>query len=168
MTARRYVSITVLGLGVAALLATSTVSAQRGGGGGGGFGGGGTKARMDALTENFKLEKEQRKNIKAAIDEAYKNTIPIRADLTKARTALVAAVTSGKPQADVDEAAKAYGTQAAALAGAEMKALAQLMGMLTEEQMKMQPAINAAFSLLRGAFIDDKKWDDIPDVMEGY
>ena len=144
--------------------------AQRGGGGGGGrgFGGGPQKARMDAMTETFKLEKEQRKQIKTAIDEAFKAAAPIRAELAKARTALVAAVAAGKPQADLDEAAKAYGAQSAALADAEMKALAQMIGLLNPEQAKNNAAVSSAFFLMKGAFIDDKKWDDIPDSMKGY
>jgi len=142
--------------------------AQRGGGGGGFGGGGGQKARMDAMTESFKLDKDQRKQIKAAIDDAFKAATPIRAELTKARLALVAAVAAGKAQADLDEATKAYGTQSAALADAEMKALAQMIGLLTPEQAKNNAAISSAFFLMKSAFFDDKKWDDIPDNMKGY
>ena len=158
--------ITITALVLSAALAAPAF-AQRGGGMGG-FGGGGQKARMDAMTESFKLDKDQRKQIKTAIDEAFKGAAPIRAELAKARTALVAAVAAGKAQADLDTAAKAYGAQAAALADAEMKALAQMIGMLNAEQAKNNAAISSAFFLMKGAFIDDKKWDDIPDIMKGY
>jgi Spy/CpxP family protein refolding chaperone len=151
-------TIVALTLGLTLVL-TPVVGAQRGGG---------QKARMDAMTESFQLEKDQRKQIKAEIDEAFKGAAPIRAELTKAREALVAAVAAGKPQADIDTAANAYGTQAAALADAEMKAFAALIGMLTPEQAKNNAAISRSFFLMRGAFIDDKKWDDIPDNMKGY
>ena len=130
--------------------------------------GGMQKARMDAMTESFKLDKDQRKQIKTAIDDAFKAATPIRAELTNARLALVAAVAAGKPQADLDAAAKAYGAQSAALADAEMKALAQMIGMLNAEQAKNNAAISGAFFLMKGAFFDDKKWDDIPDNMKGY
>ena len=67
-----------------------------------------------------------------------------------------------------NEAAKAYGAQAAALADAEVKALAQMLSMLDATQAKNNAAISGAFFMMRGAFLDDKKWDDIPDSMRGY
>jgi hypothetical protein len=170
MSGRKVAGAIGLSLALIALVGVSRASAQRGGGGGGGFGGGGfgggQKARMDALTQAFTLDKDQRKTIKAAIDAGYAGTASARADLAKARAAVVAAVASGK-QPDIDAATTAYGTAAAAIASAEMKTLADALGMLNDEQKKNQAAMSTAASLMRNAF-SVKKWDDIPDMMEGY
>jgi hypothetical protein len=157
-----------IGLAAVALMVAISTPAEAQRRMGGGPMGGGQKARMDAITDAFKLDKDQRKAIKTLIDDAYKAAAPIRAELTKARMALVTAITTGKPQADIDAAAQAYGAQSAALADAEMKALAGLIGALNEEQAKNNAAISGTFFLMRSAFVDDKKWDDIPDPMQSY
>jgi hypothetical protein len=44
----------------------------------------------------------------------------------------------------------------------EMKALADVMKQLTDEQRANNAAISSAFFMMRGAFLDPKHWDDIP------
>jgi Spy/CpxP family protein refolding chaperone len=156
-------------VGLAALtIVSTTVSAQRGGGGGArgpaGVSQVETRSRMQILTDVLTLDNDQKKQVKAAMDAAYKEAAPVRAQLTKTRAALAAAIQS-KDQAQIDAAAKSYGAQATAMTEIEMKALAQILGAVKPEQKTQGTA--PTFYLMRGAFLDDKKWDEIPEI-KGY
>ena len=48
------------------------------------------------------------------------------------------------------------------MAEAEMRAFAQLRGPLSDEQKKQ--GTGPGFNLMRGIFLDDKKWDEIPEM----
>jgi hypothetical protein len=143
--------------------------AQRGGGGGGAAGGGGPvqMTRLETLEADFKLTKDQKKAVKSILDDAHKGAAPTREALTRTRTALAAAIVAGKSQAEIDAAVNAYAEQAAAMTAVEMKALAQVMESLDKDQRANQAGVRSAFFLMRGIFLDNKKWDEIPDA-RGY
>jgi Spy/CpxP family protein refolding chaperone len=126
------------------------------------------QSRLIAMEKSFELTKEQKNAVKLLMDTAHKDAAPIREGLTRTHAALGAAVQAGKDQAEIDAAAKAYAEQAAAMAAAEMKAMAAVMKQLTEAQRAMSPAISATFFNMRGAFLDNKKWDDVPESRVRY
>ena len=150
------------------VVAMSTPSfAQRGGGGGGTRGGefGGFQlTRLETLTASFELTKDQKKAVKTLLDDAHKNAASNREGLLSAHAAIGAAVAANKSQAEIDAAVKEYGQQAAAMAALEMKTLAQLVSQLEAPQRTNGPAIRTAFFLMRGIFLDAKKWDAVPDA----
>jgi Spy/CpxP family protein refolding chaperone len=121
------------------------------------------KSRLDTLDAAFTLTKEQKKSIKALLDDAHKSAAPAREGLTKTRAAIAAAIQGNKGQADIDAAVKAYAEQSAAMTAIEMKALADIMKAVDATQRANNAAVSSAFFLLRGAFLDSKRWDDIPD-----
>lgn len=141
--------------------------AQRGGRGGGGAPGGEfggfQLSRLETLTNEFALTKDQKKAVKALLDDAHKSAAPTREALASSHAAIGAAIAANKGQAEVDAAVKQYGQHAAAMAGLEMKALAQLLVQLEPEQRSNGVAVRSAFFLMRGAFLDPKKWDAVPD-----
>ena len=49
------------------------------------------------------------------------------------------------------------------MASLEMKTLAQMLTQLDPEQRTNGAAVRTAFFLMRGIFLDDKKWDAVPD-----
>lgn len=126
------------------------------------------QSRMVAMEKSFELTKEQKHSIKLLLDTAHKDAAPIRDGLLKTHAALGAAVLGNEPQAEIDAAAKAYAEQAAAMAGAEMKALSDIMKLLTEQQRANTAAVSSAFFNMRGAFLDRKKWDDVPANRVSY
>ena len=125
-------------------------------------------SRLVALEKSFELTKDQKNSIKLLMDTAHKDAAPIRDGLLKTHAALGAAVQANKDQAEIDAAAKAYAEQAAAMAGAEMKALTDVMKLLTDAQRGNSAAISAAFFSFRGAFLDNKHWDDVPESRVRY
>ena len=76
---------------------------------------------------------------------------------------MAAAIQANKGQSDIDASVKSYAEQATAMTSIEMKALADVMKALDAEQRANNAAVSAAFFMMRGAFLDSKKWDDIPD-----
>jgi Spy/CpxP family protein refolding chaperone len=154
----------------AALLGASAVApvlAQRGGGGGGRGGGGAAFApeltRLESLEAGFKLTKDQKKAVKALLDDDHRSAAPIREGLVKTRSAIAVAIQAGGAQSEIDAAVNAYASQAAAMAALEMKALAQIMEALDKEQRANEAGVRSAFFLMRGIFLDSKKWDEVPD-----
>src|SRR5450631_3894401 len=97
---------------LAGLLASTLVFAQRGGGGGGSRGGGsnmpsmpiGGATRLDRMAEVIKLSKDQKKDVKTAMDEAQKEATPIHEQMNKSRLTIAEAIAAGKSKEEVDKA----------------------------------------------------------------
>jgi hypothetical protein len=164
-------ALAILAATIIAATMTALPQAQRGGGGRGSGGGGefgGYKLnRLEILTSEFGLNKDQKKAIKTLLDDAHKSAAPTRDALLSTHAAIGEAIAANKGQAEIDAAVKQYGQHAAAMALLEMRTLGQLMGQLEPAQKGNATAIRSAFFLLRGAFIDPKKWD-APPGSQGY
>jgi hypothetical protein len=119
--------------------------------------------RLDTLTADFKLNRDQKKAVKNVLDDAHKGAAATREALQTSHAAIAAAIAANQSQADIDAAVKQYGQQAAAMAALEMKALAQVLQQLDAEQRANQAAVRSAFFLMRGIFLDGKRWDTVPD-----
>jgi Spy/CpxP family protein refolding chaperone len=138
---------------------------------GGGRGGGGTSSgesgyqysRLEILANGFNLTKDQKKNVKTLLDDAHKGAAATREELASSHAAIGAAIAANKSQAEIDAAVKVYAKQAAAMTELEMKALAEVLTQLEPEQRTNGAAIRSAFFMMRGIFLDDKKWDAVPD-----
>jgi Spy/CpxP family protein refolding chaperone len=128
---------------------------------GGGISVSSNRARLDTLTVNFKLEGDQKNAIKALFDTAHEAAEPSRTGLAESHAAIAAAIQGGQGQPAIDAAVKSYGEHSAAMTAIEMKAMADFMDALTEEQRANSAAISQAFFMLRGAFLE-RRWDDIP------
>lgn len=142
--------------------------AQRGGGGRGGGGmsggeGGYQYSRLEILANGFALTKDQKKTVKTLLDDAHKGAAATREALATSHAAIGAAIAANKSQAEIDAAVKEYAKQAAAMTELEMKALAEVLMKLEPEQRTNGAAIRSAFFMMRGIFLDDKKWDAVPD-----
>jgi hypothetical protein len=149
------------------LPAAASAPQRGGGGGGGGFAPAPQITRLDSLEADFKLTKDQKKAVKTILDDDHKTAAPIREALARTRTAIAAAIQGGKSQADIDAAVNAYAEQAAAMAALEMKALGQVLQALDQNQRSNTDAVRSAFFMMRGIFLDNKKWDEVPDS-RGY
>jgi len=136
--------------------------AQRSGGASGGSGAS-LQSRLDQLTAMFTLDKDQKNQVKKMLDDAHKKAAPVRQQLGAARAAIAAAIDAGKSSADIEATLTTYGTQATAMAAEEMKALTAIVGLLTPEQRANAAAVQGAVYFMRGIFIDDKKWNVVPD-----
>ena len=144
------------------LLASTLMFAQRGGGskGGGGMNmpGGGFSAatRLDRLSDNLKLTKEQKKDVKEVMDEAQKEASPIHEQITKSHLAIGEAIAAGKSQEEIDKAVRSEAELETQLASVELHAFAKVVASLEVEQ--KQRGVPMVFAMVRGAF-NGKNWN---------
>jgi hypothetical protein len=147
-----------------AILAVTLASAQgkkggRGGGGGGGEGGGfamGATSKFDMLSEMLKLNKDQKKDFKTAMDDGQKEAAPLRDQLAKARLALGEAVGAYKTE-DVEKLTSNVASLEAQMAEVEMKAFAKVYKSLDKEQIAGSPRL---FQAMKGMFAE-KNWNSL-------
>jgi Spy/CpxP family protein refolding chaperone len=143
---------------LAALLASTLAFAQRGGGGRGGsnMSGGVGETRMDRLTSALKLGKDQRKEIKAAMDDAQKQATPIYEQLPKSHLAIAQAIADGKSQEEIDKAVHHQAELETEIASIELHAFAKAVVLLEPDQKQL--GIPLIFGMVRGVF-NGKNWN---------
>lgn len=124
---------------------------------------GGLLGRLDIFTALFALDGDQKKEIRGWLDEAHKAAAPARKGLLETRATLAHAIQSGGDQAAIDAAAAAYAVHVTAMTEAEMTMLARMLKRLTPEQRANQRAIATGFAMMRGIFVNDRRWDTVPD-----
>ena len=144
---------------LAGLVASTLVFAQRGGGGRGGSNMPNVNSgetRMDRLTSALKLSKDQRKEIKAAMDDAQKEATPIYQQLPKSHLAIAQAIAAGKSQEEIDKAVHREAELETQIASIELHAFAKAVFLLEPDQ--KQVGIPLIFATVRGVF-NGKNWN---------
>jgi hypothetical protein len=146
---------------LAGILAASLASAQRGGGGRGASTGplspmGGQADKLAILTDNLKLNKDQKKLVKTILDDGQKEAAPLRDEAMKSRQAIGEAVSAGKSQAEIDQLVKNQAAIDSQMAGIEMRAFVKIYQGLDKDQ---QPKAQVVFQMMNGIF-KNKNWND--------
>ena len=147
---------------LAGLLASTLAFAQRGGGGGGGRGGsnmpsmGFAGTRLDRMADTLKLSKDQKRDVKAAMDDAQKEAAPIYDQMLKGDLAIGEAVAAGKSQEEVDKTVNSQAELETQMASIELHAFAKAVSVLEPDQ--KQRGIQIIFAMVRGAF-HGKNWN---------
>ena len=144
-------------------LASTLVFGQRGGGGGSRGGGGsnapsmplGGETPLDRVSAMLKLTKDQRRDLKAAMDDAQKEATPVHEQILKSREAIAGGVAAGKSPADLDDAVKSEGALEAQMAEIELRTFVKVAGTLDEEQ---RTRAGGLFMMMRGIFAK-KNWN---------
>jgi hypothetical protein len=151
-------------------LAMDVASFQQRGGGGGtggggqrGTGGGGRGVAMspnreDVLTAVLFLNNDQKKQFKTIMDAAYKSSAQLRDELAKTRGVIGGLIDQDAPTESLSQAVDGYAAPVAQMTAAEVKALAQVLALLSPEQQPNAGTIQTSVSLMRGAFVS-KKWN---------
>jgi hypothetical protein len=148
-----------------ALLSATLIYAQRGGGGGRGSRNSGSdvpmgsfsQSRLDRVAAALSLNKDQKKDLKTAFDDAQKEAMPLHDQLSKARLAVGEAVAGGKSQDDIAKAGAAVGQLEAQMAEIEIKAFLKVLDSLENDQ--KQRAVQMLFPMMRGLFAG-KNWNE--------
>ena len=144
---------------LAGILAATMAPAQRGGGG---RGASNTPIMMSTqsdkltiLTDNLKLNKDQKKLVKTVLDEGQKEAAPLRDEAIKSRQAIGEAVSAGKSQDEIDQLVKSQAALESQMAGIEMKAFVKIYQELDKEQ---QSKAQVLFDMMNGIFMG-KNWN---------
>jgi hypothetical protein len=153
-----------LRIALTAILAVTLAPAQgrkggRGGGGGGEDGGFGMPrgtSKFDMVSEMLKLNKDQKKDFKTAMDDGQKEAAPVRDQLAKARLALGDAAAASKAD-EVEKQTASVAALEAQMAEVEMKTFAKVYKSLDKEQIQGSARL---FQMMKGIFAE-KNWNTI-------
>jgi Spy/CpxP family protein refolding chaperone len=148
---------------LAGLLASAMAFAQRGGGGGGNRGGGSNMpsmpfsgTRLDRMSDALKLSKDQKRDVKAAMDDAQKEATPIHEQIVQGRLAIAEAIATGKSQEEIDKAVHSEADLDTQMTSIELHAFAKAASILEADQ--KQRGIPMIFAMVHGAF-NGKNWN---------
>lgn len=146
---------------LAGILAATLASAQRGGGGRGASTSplsamGGQADKLAILTDNLKLNKDQKKLVKTVLDEGQKEAAPLRDEAVKSRQAIGEAVSAGKSQDEIDKLVKSQADIESQMAGVEMRAFVKIYKELDKQQ---QSSAQILFQMMNGIF-KGKNWNE--------
>jgi Spy/CpxP family protein refolding chaperone len=148
---------------LAGLLASALAFAQGGRGAGGGGRGGanmpsmpfnGTK--LDRMSDALKLSKDQKRDVKAAMDDAQKEATPIHEQIVQGRLAIAEAIAAGKSQEEIDKAVHSEADLDTQMTSIELHAFAKAVSVLEADQ--KQRGIPMIFGMVHGAF-NGKNWN---------
>jgi Spy/CpxP family protein refolding chaperone len=146
------------------ILLASSAAAQRGGRRGGGDGAGmnipvggpATKNHMELMSDALHLSKEQKKDLKALMDEAQKEAAPLRDQMAKGRAQIAGAIQRAS-QEEIDSAIKSYSDLESQMTAIEMKAFAGIYKALQADQ---KQRLREVFAMMPGIFAR-KNWVDV-------
>ena len=146
---------------LAGILAATLASAQRGGGGKGASSGpimptGSQPDKLAILSDNLKLDKDQKKLVKTVLDEGQKEAAPLRDEAAKSQQAIGEAISTGKSQDQIDQLVKSHAALESQMAGIEMKAFVKIYQGLDKDQ---QPRVQVLFQMMSGIF-KGKNWNE--------
>ena len=113
-------------------------------------------SRLDRLGDALKLTKDQRKDIKAAMDDAQKEATPIHEQLIKGHLAIAETIAAGKSQEEIDKAVHSQAELETQMTSIELHVFAKVVVLLEADQ--KQRGIRLVFDMVRGAF-NGKNWN---------
>jgi hypothetical protein len=148
------------------ILAATLASAQfGGGGGGGGFGGPPRGAsvgmplppRINFIGDMLALDKEQRKQVMAILDEGQKEAAHVRDRLPAAQLAIAQAIQAGGSQDEIGKTVDAYAALDTEMTSIELRSFARIAQVLREDQ---KPKMPGMYFMMRGIF-NTRDWNDL-------
>jgi Spy/CpxP family protein refolding chaperone len=156
---------------LAGLLCATVALAQDGGGGGygGKKGGGGdmgapmggppSSNRFENIANALNLNKDQRKSVRAILDDGAKEAAPLRDQLGKSRVAVGEAITAKKSDEELKQVAKTSSDVAVQLTQVEIRTFAKVFGALDDTQKKDMRALGRVLALMNGMY-HNKNWNE--------
>ena len=103
---------------------------------------------LDQLANMLKLNKDQKRDLKAILDETQKEVTPLRDSMAKSREQIGAAIEAGKSQAEIEQAVKGYADLEAQVSGAEAKAFSKMFaGLDADQKANPQTLVNSLMFL---------------------
>ena len=115
------------------------------------------KSRLDTISEQLKLDKDQKKQLKGFFDAAAKEAAPVRDQIRRNRQEIAAAMAAGKGEAEINEIAAKQAPLVAQMLAVETKAFGQLVGILKDDQKKHAGSVFA--ERVAGIF-QGRRWTD--------
>ena len=146
---------------IAGMLCASLAAAQ-GYGGGRGRGGGGdmdpragtppSTNRFDNIANSLNLNKDQKKTVRAILDEGAKEATPVREQMSKSRIAVGEAIVAKKTEEELKQVAKTASDLNAQLSQIEIRTFAKTFAALDDIQKKDMRGLGRALFLMNGMY----------------
>ena len=102
-------------------------------------------------------EKDQKKDIKATLDDAQKEATPLHEQMNKSRLAIAEAVAAGKPKEEIEKAVMSEAELETQMTSLELHAFAGALKLLEDDQKKAGGTM-MLYTMVRGAFLG-KNWN---------
>jgi hypothetical protein len=150
---------------VAGLLCATLALAQ---GKGGSKGGGGANAPMvspsapskfDTIATTLNLNKDQKKTVRAILDDGAKAAIPLRDQLSKSRIVVGEAIGANKSEDELKQVARTSSDLAAQLSELEISTFAKIFNALDDTQKKDTRSLSRVLILMNGLY-RTKNWNE--------
>jgi len=116
-------------------------------------------SKFDRIASVLNLNKDQKKPVKAMLDEAQKEAMPLREQMTRSRIQIGDAVAAAKSQDEINQAVNEYAALDGKMAVIEMRTFAKILNSLDEQQRANRQAVGALFGAIHGLFMG-KNWND--------
>ena len=116
-------------------------------------------SKFDIICTSLNLTKDQKKAVKTSIDEAAKEAVPLRDQMSKARIAIADAVQNKKTDEEIAGAINAYGALATQMATLEVNTFGKIYAGLDDTQKSNRNGINTVFALMKNIFAN-KNWNE--------
>jgi Spy/CpxP family protein refolding chaperone len=113
-------------------------------------------SRLERISDLLKLNKDQKKDLKTAFDDAQKEAMPLHDQISKARLAIGEAVAGGKSQDDIAKACAAAAQLDTQMAEIELRAFAKVFTELDKDQ---QQKVGPLYQMMKGLF-NGKSWNE--------
>jgi hypothetical protein len=145
------------------ILAATLASAQWSGGGGGhssnakgGAVGMPPLPRIYQIGDMLALDKDQRKQVMAILDEGQKEAAPVRDHLPAAQLAIAQAIQAGGSKDEIAKTVDAYAALDTEMTSIELRSFARIAQVLREDQKPRMPGL---YRMMRGLF-NTRDWND--------
>src|SRR5260370_36396636 len=90
--------------------------------------------RLDRMSDALKLTKDQKKDVKAAMDDAQKEAAPIHEQMMQGRLAIAEAIAAGKSPEEIDKAVHSEADLDTQMTSIELHAFAKTVSVLEVDQ----------------------------------
>ena len=115
--------------------------------------------KFDTIGSALNLNKDQKKAVKAMLDEAAKEATPLRDQLSKARIVIADAVQSKKSDDEITQGVNAYAALATQMSALELNVFAKIYAGLDETQKANKNGVAAVFTMMKNLFAT-KNWNE--------
>lgn len=149
---------------VAGLLCASLGLAQRSGRGGGGSEDGtpqmmAVQTKFDTIAATLNLDKDQKKAVRAILEEGAKEAAPVRDQIGKSRIAVGDAILAKKSDDEIKQAAATSSGLSAQLSQIELQTFAKIFAALDDTQKANRQGLGRLLGLMNGIY-RNKNWND--------
>ncbi len=118
-----------------------------------------TQTRFDRLAGSLNLNKDQKKAVRAVLDDAQKEAAPVRDQIIKTRALIGEAVAANRSEDEIKQAGAAYAALVTQMTQVELKTFAKIVASLDERQKADRQSLGPVLVMMNGMFMG-RNWNE--------